>query len=51
MWCYGYWHKWHVAELRKVEHALIKITENFCDGQAGRPVRQNFTGPTLGTIL
>jgi len=31
--------------------ALSKITANFCDGHAGRRIRPNIAGPTLGTIL
>ena len=37
--------------VKKVEHALGKITATFCDGHAGRRIRPNIAGPTLGTIF
>jgi len=49
--CHGYWPKWCGTELKKVEHALSKITATFCDVHAGRRIRTNIAGPTLGTIL
>ena len=43
--------KWCGTELKKVEHALSKITATFCDRHAGRRIGPNIAGPTLGIIL
>jgi len=37
--------------LKKFEHDLSKITATYCDGHAGRRIRPNIAGPTLGNIL
>ena len=48
---YGYWPKWSITELKKVEHALSKITANFSDGHAGRRITTNIAETTSATIL